>query len=61
MKRGSGKEETFLDVPTLRGRTLEIRRQFLRNELPLASIGYSILNPCYNSIALFLSALSKRC
>lgn len=38
MKRGSGKEETFLDVLTLLGRNLEIRRPFLRNELPLASV-----------------------
>lgn len=38
MKRGSGKEETFLDVLTLLGRNLEIRRPFLRNELPLASL-----------------------
>lgn len=43
MKRGSGKEETFLDVLTLLGRNLEIRRQFLRNELPLACVDLKLL------------------
>lgn len=43
MKRGSGKEETFLDVQILLGRNLEIRGQSLRNELPLASMDIKLL------------------
>lgn len=42
MKRASGKEETFLDVPVVLGRNLEICGQSLRNELPRPSVSLSV-------------------
>lgn len=45
MERGSGKEETFLDVLTLLGRNLEVRRQFPRNALPPASVHDPLATP----------------